>query len=151
VVLKAHGASCLLGRCSTTWATHSAQGCPNLEGLFSQSSKENCYLGWCVMFMGSALLVGSNRRSINCSGLGTVFFFFKCLTSLFYFIFFLLFICAYKAWVISPPCPHPFPYHPVREGTILKSVGPTFWTPLSALLGVRKDINVRHTLVCRGR
>jgi hypothetical protein len=21
----------------------------------------------------------------------------------------LLFICAYKAWVISPPCPHPLP------------------------------------------
>jgi hypothetical protein len=26
----------------------------------------------------------------------------------------LLFICAYKAWVISPPCPHPLPYHPLR-------------------------------------
>jgi hypothetical protein len=25
----------------------------------------------------------------------------------------LLFICAYKAWVISPPCPHPLPYHPL--------------------------------------
>jgi hypothetical protein len=24
----------------------------------------------------------------------------------------LLFICAYKAWVISPFCPHPLPYHP---------------------------------------
>jgi hypothetical protein len=33
-----------------------------------------------------------------------------------YFILFifiiLLFICAYKAWVISPSCPHPLPYHP---------------------------------------
>jgi hypothetical protein len=28
--------------------------------------------------------------------------------------FFLLFTCAYKAWVISPPCPHPLPYHPLR-------------------------------------
>jgi hypothetical protein len=28
--------------------------------------------------------------------------------------FFFLFICAYKAWVISPPCPHPLPYHPLR-------------------------------------
>jgi hypothetical protein len=25
----------------------------------------------------------------------------------------LLFICAYKAWVISPPCPYPLPYHPL--------------------------------------
>jgi hypothetical protein len=28
--------------------------------------------------------------------------------------FFFLLICAYKAWVISPPCPHPLPYHPLR-------------------------------------
>jgi hypothetical protein len=33
---------------------------------------------------------------------------------LFIFIFLLLFICAYKAWVISPPCPHPLSYHPLR-------------------------------------
>jgi hypothetical protein len=26
---------------------------------------------------------------------------------------FILFICAYKAWFISPPCPHPLPYHPL--------------------------------------
>jgi hypothetical protein len=25
---------------------------------------------------------------------------------------YLLFICAYNAWVISPPCPHSLPYHP---------------------------------------
>jgi hypothetical protein len=35
-----------------------------------------------------------------------------------YFIYFffivLLFICAYKAWVISPPCPHPLPDHPLH-------------------------------------
>jgi hypothetical protein len=36
------------------------------------------------------------------------FFFFS------FFIFLLLFICAYKAWFISPPCPHPLPYHPLR-------------------------------------
>jgi hypothetical protein len=36
------------------------------------------------------------------------FFFF------FFFIFLLLFICAYKAWFISPPCPRPLPYHPLR-------------------------------------
>jgi hypothetical protein len=28
------------------------------------------------------------------------------------FFFLLLFICAYKAWVISPPCPHPPPLPP---------------------------------------
>jgi hypothetical protein len=31
--------------------------------------------------------------------------------SFFFFIFLLLFICAYKAWFISPPGPHPLPYH----------------------------------------
>jgi hypothetical protein len=31
----------------------------------------------------------------------------------FLIFFFLLFMCAYKAWVISPPCPHPLPYHPL--------------------------------------
>jgi hypothetical protein len=30
------------------------------------------------------------------------------------FIFLLLFVCAYKAWFISPPCPHPLPYHPLH-------------------------------------
>jgi hypothetical protein len=29
------------------------------------------------------------------------------------FFIVLLFICAYKAWVTSPPCPHPLPYHPI--------------------------------------
>jgi len=32
----------------------------------------------------------------------------------FFCIFLLLFICAYKAWFISPPCPHPLPYHPLH-------------------------------------
>jgi hypothetical protein len=32
-----------------------------------------------------------------------------CLFFIFFFIFLLLFICAYKAWFISPPCPHPLP------------------------------------------
>jgi hypothetical protein len=27
-------------------------------------------------------------------------------------IFFIIFICAYNVWVISPPFPHPFHYHP---------------------------------------
>jgi hypothetical protein len=35
------------------------------------------------------------------------------------FFFFLLFICAYKAWVISPPCPHPLPYHLLRPLPLL--------------------------------
>jgi hypothetical protein len=30
------------------------------------------------------------------------------------FFFLLLFKCAYKTWVISSPCPHPLPYHPLR-------------------------------------
>jgi hypothetical protein len=29
------------------------------------------------------------------------------------FLIVLLFICKYKVWVISPPCPHPIPYHPL--------------------------------------
>jgi hypothetical protein len=33
-------------------------------------------------------------------------------TNIIFFIV-LLFICAYKAWVISPLCPHPLPYHPL--------------------------------------
>jgi hypothetical protein len=32
----------------------------------------------------------------------------------FFFFIVLLFICAYNAWVISRPCPHPLPYHPLR-------------------------------------
>jgi hypothetical protein len=34
-------------------------------------------------------------------------------SQIFFSIFLLLFICAYKAWFISPPCPHPLPYHPL--------------------------------------
>jgi hypothetical protein len=37
------------------------------------------------------------------------------------FFFLLLFICAYKAWVISPPCPHPLPYHPLRPLPLLST------------------------------
>jgi hypothetical protein len=32
-------------------------------------------------------------------------------SSLSFFFLIFLFICVYKAWVISPPCPHPLPYH----------------------------------------
>jgi hypothetical protein len=31
-----------------------------------------------------------------------------------FFFIVLLFICANKAWVISAPCPHPLPYHPLH-------------------------------------
>jgi hypothetical protein len=38
----------------------------------------------------------------------------------FFLIFiFLLFICEYNAWVISPPCPHPLPYHPLHPLLLL--------------------------------
>jgi hypothetical protein len=37
----------------------------------------------------------------------------KFITEIFSF-FVLLFICAYKAWVISPPCLHPFASHPLH-------------------------------------
>jgi hypothetical protein len=41
-------------------------------------------------------------------------FLFVCFFNFFFFfIFLLLFIHAYKAWFISPPCPHPLPYHPL--------------------------------------
>jgi hypothetical protein len=29
------------------------------------------------------------------------------------FLGWFFFVCAYKAWVISTPCPHPLPYHPL--------------------------------------
>jgi hypothetical protein len=35
-------------------------------------------------------------------------------SQLFFFLIFILFICAYNVWVISPPFPHPFPYPPPR-------------------------------------
>jgi hypothetical protein len=35
-------------------------------------------------------------------------------TPAFFIIIVLLFICAYKAWDISPPCPHPLPYYPLH-------------------------------------
>jgi hypothetical protein len=37
----------------------------------------------------------------------------------------LLFICAYNACVISPSCPHPLPYHPLRP----LSLSPTLLIP----------------------
>jgi hypothetical protein len=35
-----------------------------------------------------------------------------CKSFIIYLFIVLLFICAYNAWVISPPCPHSLPYHP---------------------------------------
>jgi hypothetical protein len=43
-----------------------------------------------------------------------IFFHFTRIVFLFFFFFLLLFICAYKDWFISPHCPHPLPYHPLR-------------------------------------
>jgi hypothetical protein len=40
--------------------------------------------------------------------------YFSMSMTFFFFIFLLLFICAYKDWFISPHCPHPLPYHPLR-------------------------------------
>jgi hypothetical protein len=37
-----------------------------------------------------------------------------CIFSFNLFFIVLLFLCAYNAWVISPPCPHPLPYHPLH-------------------------------------
>jgi hypothetical protein len=31
-----------------------------------------------------------------------------------FFFIVLLFLCVYKAWVISPPCPLPLPNHPLH-------------------------------------
>jgi hypothetical protein len=41
-----------------------------------------------------------------------LFFLFHFLKFIYLIFIFLLFICAYNAWVISPPFPHPLPYHP---------------------------------------
>jgi hypothetical protein len=58
-----------------------------------------------LLWLLGALLVGSNAS----------------LTYLhsFLFIIYLLLICAYKAWVISSPCPHPLPYHPLHPLPLL--------------------------------
>jgi hypothetical protein len=42
---------------------------------------------------------------------------------IYFFIFLLLFICAYKAWFISPPCPHPLSvlYFNVRNLGVCRS------------------------------
>jgi hypothetical protein len=50
----------------------------------------------------------------NCSKVLTSFTQVPAWDQSYSFFFLLLFICAYKAWVISPPCPHPLPYHPLR-------------------------------------
>jgi hypothetical protein len=50
-----------------------------------------------------------------------IYLFFLFFTKfLFFYIYYillllLLFICAYKARVISPLCPHPLTYHPLRS------------------------------------
>jgi hypothetical protein len=48
----------------------------------------------------------------------------------FFFLIVLLFICAYNAWVISPPCPHPLPYYPPCS----LPLPPTPWYPAETIL-----------------
>jgi hypothetical protein len=52
----------------------------------------------------------------------------------FFFIFLLLFICAYKAWFISPPCPHPLPYHPLHPLLLPPQYPAETILPLSLIL-----------------
>jgi hypothetical protein len=68
-----------------------------------QRGKTNAQTGSCLCII-HMVLVRQNARIIGSWRLPPRFFF---------FIFLLLFICAYKAWFISPPCPHPLPYHPL--------------------------------------
>jgi hypothetical protein len=57
----------------------------------------------------------------------------------FFFFIVLLFICAYKAWVISPPCPYPLPYHP-KSSYSLREMGRVAWI----------SFWVQHPLTCIG-
>jgi hypothetical protein len=52
----------------------------------------------------------------------------------FFFLFLLLFICAYKTWFISPPCPHPLPYHPLRPSPSPPQYPAETILPLSLIL-----------------
>jgi hypothetical protein len=87
-----------------------------------------CCLSWCnleisfvLLFYSFWIIKGNLNSSLYVfSVIDKVnFFFLELLLCFFFFGFFhifflLLFICAYKAWVISSPCPHPLPYHPLH-------------------------------------
>jgi hypothetical protein len=60
---------------------------------------------------GEKLEQKAHNQMVCPQGIVTHFYLF---VFVFFFIFLLLFICAYKAWFISPPCPHPLPYHPLH-------------------------------------
>jgi hypothetical protein len=75
-----------------------------------------CFLViWTTSFQKSSvsvhLPISSLAHSLIFGSLAFFFFILGLHCTSFYFI--LLFICAYKAWVISPPCPNPLPYHPL--------------------------------------
>jgi hypothetical protein len=55
-----------------------------------------------------------NLIAFSSPGVGTYYFKENNINIILFFFIILLFICAYKAWVISPPCPHHLPYHPLR-------------------------------------
>jgi hypothetical protein len=67
-------------------------------------------------FFPSGLLILSNDFPEKPSGFSLLCYFvmWKVTLMKFSFFFLLLFMCAYKAWVISPHCPHPLPYYPLR-------------------------------------
>jgi hypothetical protein len=91
--------------------------CPVIAAIYLQTK---CHYVWlilhCVYIPQFLDLFISGRESglfpnltiVNCVCLYYIL-------SFFFFIFLLLFICAYKAWFISPHCPHPLPYHPLRS------------------------------------
>jgi hypothetical protein len=60
-----------------------------------------------------------------------IMFHFNSFSFFIIYIYFLLFICAYKAWVISPPCPHPL--HPSLSPLPLQYPAETI-LPLSLIL-----------------
>jgi hypothetical protein len=87
--------------------------------LFLGSSRSEAVMGqsWSLShFLSSHSPVGTEWLRDGRSGCGSA----SGLPSLLHIlgavadsIFFILFICAYNAWVISPPSPTP-PYHPLR-------------------------------------
>jgi hypothetical protein len=49
-----------------------------------------------------------------CTELSGVYNQWILVSSFFSFFFYYSYVCAYKAWFISPPCPHSLPYHPLH-------------------------------------
>jgi hypothetical protein len=72
--------------------------------------EQHCYEHFCTSF---CVEMFSFLLSIQ-TAMGLLGYTVPLYITVFILFFLLLFICAYKAWVISPPCPHPLPYHPLR-------------------------------------